>query len=124
MAYYIKEQTANGVTTEFSLNDLTDNDIYFSELDLLNDIKEFNTGYEAHGHSRYSNANLEVVIHGILSKEEIQDNLLEIGETGAYRLNSKNELYTQKEENADWLFCGQVRSHSQVHDIFDTIKES
>lgn len=120
MAYYVKSETRNGNTTEFSLNDLSESEIYLSKFDLLSDCVEGFDKVEGKENA-YSNGEIEIVIGEVLSSEEIQDLLLEIGETGNYKVD-RNSLYTKREENADWLYCGEVINRNQVDEIFETCK--
>lgn len=120
MAYYIKEQTKGNNSTEFSIIDLTEFDIYSDKADLLNDIQEFNSGFEKVGELRYKNGNLEVLLGEVLSVDEIQDILIELGETGGYKV-IQNELHMRKQENCSWQYCGNVVSRSQVDKAFQSV---
>lgn len=122
MSYYIKEQTAGNNSTEFSISELTEFDIYADKNDLLNDIQEFNgTGFEKISELRYSNGHMEVLLGEVLSVDEIQDILIEVSETGGYKVVN-NELHTREQENSSWQYCGSVVSRSQVDEIFNTIQ--
>lgn len=120
MAYYVAKQTSNYSTTEFSLNDLSESHIYSSKFDLLSDCGEGFDKVEGKENT-YSNGEIEITLGEVLSSEEIQDLLLEIGETGNYKVDRKS-LYTKREENADWLYCGEVINLNQVDEIFENCK--
>jgi len=58
--------------------------------------------------------------HEILSDEEVFQHLVEIADTGSYKIEG-DSLYIRREENSDWLFCGEIVNREQVQQQFDSI---
>lgn len=54
-----------------------------------------------------------------MNVHQIAEHLDEIGETGSAKI-VRGDLYTQVEENSDWLFCGSVDDEPEAEEILDT----
>lgn len=52
-----------------------------------------------------------------LTLDEIETALSDIGETGTYKVVGE-DLLIQREQNADWRYCGAVKDASDVDEFF------